>query len=120
MVRLRVLPRRTDLTTYFEALREYRGYRSSAIGGMSGLVISSPDDPAADASGLDPARYATNTGQAAEKQFFTFESQISDKERFKDVDPLSLRCPSCQGSFAFEGLLDDTVSQAEGPDVESS
>jgi len=66
----------------------------------------------ADTLGLDPARYATNTGQAAEKQFFTFESQISDKERFKDVDPLSLRCPSCQGSFAFECLLDDTVSQA--------
>lgn len=87
---------------------------------MSRLVISNPDDSAADTLGLDPARYATNTGQAAEKQFFTFESQISDKERFKDVDPLSLRCPSCQGSFAFEGLLDDTVSQAEGPDVESS
>ena len=83
-------------------------------------MSSSPNDPTADTLGLDPARYATNTGQAAEKQFFTFESQISDKERFKDVDPLSLRCPSCQGSFAFEGLLDDTVSQAEVPDVESS
>jgi len=87
---------------------------------MSRLVISNPDDPAADTLGLDPARYATNTGQAAEKQFFTFESQISDKERFKDVDPLSLRCPSCQGSFAFEGLLDDTVSQAKCPDAGSS
>jgi len=78
---------------------------------MSRLVVSIPDNSTADTLGLDPARYATNTGQAAEKQFFTFESQISDKERFKDVDPLSLRCPSCQGFFAFEGLLEDTVSQ---------
>ena len=63
-----------------------------------------------DRAGLDPARYAANIGQVGEKQFFTFESQISDKERFKDVDPLTLRCPSCQGTFIFEGLLDDTVS----------
>jgi DNA polymerase alpha subunit A len=77
---------------------------------MSRFVALIPYVTTADTLGLDPARYTTNTGQAAEKQFFTFESQISDKERFKDVDPLSLRCPSCQGSFAFEGLLDDTVS----------
>jgi DNA polymerase alpha subunit A len=80
---------------------------------MFRLVVSLLYESTADTLGLDPARYATNTGQAAEKQFFTFESQISDKERFKEADPLSLRCPSCQGSFAFEGLLDDTVSQAE-------
>jgi DNA polymerase alpha subunit A len=77
-------------------------------------VASISSQATADLPGLDPARYASNTGgQMAEKQFFTFESQISDKERFKDVDPLSLRCPSCQGSFAFEGLLEDTVSHCQ-------
>jgi hypothetical protein len=85
---------------------------------MSRSVISILTDSTTDTLGLDPARYATNTGQVGEKQFFTFESQISDKERFKDVDPLSLRCPSCQGSFAFEGLLDDTVSQATVPTLD--
>ena len=74
-----------------------------------------------DLLGLDPARYASNTsGQMAEKQFFTFESQISDKERFKDVDTLSLRCPSCQGAFAFEGLLEDTVSHIGASGARSS
>lgn len=61
-------------------------------------------------TGLDPARYASTTGQVGEKQFFTFESQISDKERFKDVDPLSIRCASCASAFTFEGLLENTVS----------
>jgi DNA polymerase alpha subunit A len=62
--------------------------------------------------GLDPTRYAATTGQIGEKQFFTFESQISDKERFKDVDPLSVRCASCASAFTFEGLLEDTVSHS--------
>jgi DNA polymerase alpha subunit A len=88
---------------------------------MSRSVASLSKPLIADSSGLDPARYASNAGgQMAEKQFFTFESQISDKERFKDVDPLSLRCPSCQGAFAFEGLLEDTVSPAGRPDPQSS
>lgn len=62
-------------------------------------------------TGLDPSRYATTTGgDVAEKQFFTFESQISDKERFKEADPLNLRCMSCESSFTFEGLVDNSVS----------
>lgn len=64
----------------------------------------------ADGPGLDPSRYATTSGEVAEKQFFTFESQISDKERFKDADQLSIRCPSCASSFVFDGLSDDSVS----------
>lgn len=61
-------------------------------------------------SGLDPARYASSRGEVSEKQFFTFESQISDKERFRDADPFSVRCMSCEATFAFEGLLEDSVS----------
>jgi hypothetical protein len=47
----------------------------------------------------------------AEKQFFTFESQISDKERFREAEPLSLRCMSCEGTFAFDGIQDNSVGQ---------
>ena len=65
----------------------------------------------AECLGLDPSRYSTQTGgDVAEKQFFTFESQISDKERFKDADPLAVRCMSCESSFSFEGLINDSVS----------
>ncbi|RSH90080.1 DNA-directed DNA polymerase alpha catalytic subunit pol1 [Saitozyma podzolica] len=63
----------------------------------------------AECLGLDPSRYSSShTGEAAERQFFTFESQISDKERFKEADPLSVRCMACESSFAFEGLLEDS------------
>lgn len=63
-------------------------------------------------SGLDPARYAqTSVSTHEEKQFFTFESQISDKERFKDSETLVLRCSACEGSFGYEGLLENTVSR---------
>ena len=48
--------------------------------------------------------------ETGEKQFFSFESQISDKERFKDAVPLSVRCMGCEGSFAFDGLLENQVS----------
>lgn len=60
--------------------------------------------------GLDPARYASTGGEVAEKQFFSFESQISDKERFKDAEPLSVRCMGCEGTFSFDGLLENSVS----------
>jgi DNA polymerase alpha subunit A len=62
-------------------------------------------------TGLDPARYRTQNSDAIiDREFFTFESQISDKERFKEADPLMLRCPACEATFNFEGLLEDTVS----------
>ena len=64
----------------------------------------------AECLGLDPARYTTQVnGEVAEKQFFTFESQISDKERFRDASPLAIRCAACESTFNFEGLLDDSV-----------
>lgn len=67
----------------------------------------------AECLGLDPKRYATTgSNEVAEKEFFTFESHISDKERFKDSEPLVVRCMACTGSFSFEGLTDDSVSRA--------
>ncbi|WRT65216.1 uncharacterized protein IL334_002159 [Kwoniella shivajii] len=62
----------------------------------------------AECLGLDPSRYASSgSGPSEEKQFFTFESQISDKERFKDTEPLQLRCVSCESSFTFQGLMEE-------------
>lgn len=58
--------------------------------------------------GLDPLRYATTgTAEAQEKEFFTFDSQISDTDRFRDADPLNLICPSCSEEAAFVGLPSD-------------
>ncbi|WVQ68773.1 uncharacterized protein L199_006982 [Kwoniella botswanensis] len=65
----------------------------------------------AECLGLDPSRYASSgPGVTDEKQFFTFESQISDKERFKDAEPLQLRCVACESTFAFQGLMDESTS----------
>ncbi len=65
----------------------------------------------AECLGLDPARYQNqSTSSAAEKEFFTFDSQVSDKERFKDADPLILRCRSCKTESAFTSLIEDVES----------
>ncbi|WWC58983.1 uncharacterized protein I303_101529 [Kwoniella dejecticola CBS 10117] len=65
----------------------------------------------AECLGLDPSRYASSgPGVTDEKQFFTFESQISDKERFKDTEPLQLRCVACESTFTFQGLMDETTN----------
>ncbi|WOO77500.1 DNA polymerase alpha catalytic subunit [Vanrija pseudolonga] len=64
----------------------------------------------AECLGLDPSRYASSNNEVQERAFFTFESQITDKERFKEASPLTLRCASCEGTFTFEGV------QADGSD----
>lgn len=68
----------------------------------------------AECLGLDPSRYSTQSGDVAEKEFFTFESQISDKDRFKDASPLVVRCAGCESSFNFDGLAEDSVSEHGG------
>ncbi|OCF33996.1 DNA polymerase alpha subunit A [Kwoniella heveanensis BCC8398] len=65
----------------------------------------------AECLGLDPSRYASSgPGVTDEKQFFTFESQISDKERFKEAEPLKLRCMACEGMFEFQGLMEEATN----------
>ncbi|EJT49533.1 DNA polymerase alpha catalytic subunit [Trichosporon asahii var. asahii CBS 2479] len=58
----------------------------------------------AECLGLDPTRYVSQTQNVHERQFFTLESQISDEERFRDAEKLSLKCPSCAVTFEFEGI----------------
>jgi DNA polymerase alpha subunit A len=68
----------------------------------------------AECLGLDPARYQSSSTEVAERAFFTLESQISDKDRFKDATPLSLRCPACEAAFTYEGV------QAIGEEVDAT
>ncbi|KAL7423389.1 DNA-directed DNA polymerase alpha catalytic subunit pol1 [Cryptotrichosporon argae] len=67
--------------------------------------------------GLDPARYASTSaagagGDATERQFFTFDSQVSDAERFKDADALGLRCPACDAHFTYTGIAPAAAASA--------
>ncbi|KAK4685136.1 DNA polymerase alpha subunit A, partial [Tremellales sp. Uapishka_1] len=67
----------------------------------------------AECLGLDPANYQAQGEERTEKEFFTFESQIPDKERFKDADPLPIRCMACETSFDFEGILNDSANMIQ-------
>ncbi|GMK53505.1 hypothetical protein CspeluHIS016_0100910 [Cutaneotrichosporon spelunceum] len=67
----------------------------------------------AECLGLDPARYTSSSHEVAERTFHRFESQIPDKERFKDAAPFALRCGSCEATFSFEGIGSD-VEDPEG------
>lgn len=58
----------------------------------------------AECLGLDPTRYVSQSQSVHERQFFTLESQISDEERFRDAEKLSIKCPSCAVTFEFEGI----------------
>ena len=61
-------------------------------------------------SGLDPNRYKnTAVGESEERQFSTFDSLMSDEERFKDAEPLLIRCHSCKGTVAFAPITDRAV-----------
>ncbi|KAF7726453.1 DNA-directed DNA polymerase alpha catalytic subunit pol1 [Apophysomyces ossiformis] len=65
-------------------------------------------DPAriAECLGLDPNKYSSGirSNPDDQDQFTTLESQISDKERFKDVDRLILKCNHCQDENLIEGI----------------
>lgn len=61
--------------------------------------------------GLDPTRFQNNNGTSfQEKELFTFSSQITDMERFKEADPLTLRCRGCKSVFVFTPLAEDLES----------
>lgn len=63
------------------------------------------------AIGLDPTRFQNHSNSAfQEKEIFTFSSQISDKERFRDTDPLTLRCRACKSVFVFNPIVEDMES----------
>lgn len=65
----------------------------------------------AECLGLDPNRFrAQQAVIESEREFHSFESQISDAERFRLCSPLMLRCRACKQENRFGGLLDNEVS----------
>ncbi|KAI9032680.1 hypothetical protein CLU79DRAFT_727437 [Phycomyces nitens] len=53
----------------------------------------------AECLGLDPTKYnigSRTNSNGQDEEFETLESQISDEERFKDSEKLTLKCPHCK------------------------
>jgi DNA polymerase alpha subunit A len=56
-------------------------------------------------------RYRQGTsGGSDEKAFIPLDSQLSDKERFKDAKPFLIQCRSCKGELNFSPINDREVS----------
>lgn len=70
----------------------------------------------AECLGLDPQRYRSFTSATSnEVVFASFESQLSDKERFKDAAPFTVRCRGCQGQLSFAPIHEsDTIVTPQG------
>ncbi|KAK7516729.1 DNA polymerase-like protein alpha catalytic subunit [Phyllosticta citriasiana] len=61
----------------------------------------------AECLGLDTSKYRVSTvssSNSLENEISPLESQIPDEIRFKDSQPLIVRCPSCKHQSAFRGL----------------
>ncbi|KZV91997.1 hypothetical protein EXIGLDRAFT_615021, partial [Exidia glandulosa HHB12029] len=59
----------------------------------------------AECLGLDAKKYQTYaSGEQEERPFGTLESQVPDKERFKQCEPFRVKCRSCKKIFAFGSL----------------
>ncbi|RUS21275.1 DNA polymerase family B-domain-containing protein [Endogone sp. FLAS-F59071] len=61
----------------------------------------------ADCLGLDPSRFHTASipGSVAANELYTLDSQISDEERFRDVELFKPRCQKCLESNVFQGVV---------------
>jgi DNA polymerase alpha subunit A len=62
--------------------------------------------------GLDPGRYRTSAGEGDDRAFVTLDSQIPDRERFKDCDQFLVRCRKCEGQLPFTPITDRNVRVA--------
>ncbi|KAH9849847.1 hypothetical protein C2E23DRAFT_887828 [Lenzites betulinus] len=72
----------------------------------------------AECLGLDPNRYRSAAGGEAEERYFgTLDSLMSDAERFKDADPLIIRCRSCKNDVTFAPLADREKSPVQSGGV---
>ena len=58
--------------------------------------------------GLDASRFRTQQAILEnEREFHSFESQVSDAERFRLCEPLKIRCRICKEEQPFGGLMDN-------------
>ncbi|KAF9244111.1 hypothetical protein BU15DRAFT_86076 [Melanogaster broomeanus] len=66
----------------------------------------------AECLGLDPGRYRVSGGTEAGSAFTTFDSQVSDAERFRNSEPFLVRCRGCQGHMTFSPMWE---RESSGP-----
>ncbi|KAB5589762.1 DNA polymerase II [Ceratobasidium theobromae] len=69
----------------------------------------------AECLGLDPARFQVSVASIDEDPYRTLDSQIPDKERFRDAAQFIVRCRKCEGSAVFS-----PVGSAEMPVITSA
>jgi DNA polymerase alpha subunit A len=56
--------------------------------------------------GLDPSKYrSVSSSDKHEDQVATLSSQITDRDRFRDVEKLKFACHSCQMEFELEEMV---------------
>ncbi|KAI9281846.1 DNA polymerase family B-domain-containing protein [Sporodiniella umbellata] len=74
-------------------------------------------DPArlAGCLGLETSRYRhiTMGSEDNDQELYTLDSKISDAERFKSSDPVSLICSRCDQEFAYSGILRQSDATVE-------
>ena len=65
----------------------------------------------AECLGFDPRQFrSVGPISPSERIIEPLESQISDEERFQDVDLLTMRCTSCSEEHPFTGITSSKVS----------
>ncbi|KAG9097044.1 DNA-directed DNA polymerase alpha catalytic subunit pol1 [Ceratobasidium sp. UAMH 11750] len=69
----------------------------------------------AECLGLDPARFQASVASVDDDPYRTLDSQVPDKERFRDVAHFVIRCQKCEGSVVFS-----PVGSAEVPIITSA
>ncbi|KAF9187397.1 DNA-directed DNA polymerase alpha catalytic subunit pol1 [Haplosporangium sp. Z 767] len=67
----------------------------------------------ADCLGLDTSKFRSAVRPSdQDEEFQTLGSQLSDAERYKDAEPLELRCRACQTVYKCSALLMETESSS--------
>lgn len=68
----------------------------------------------ADCLGLDTSKFRSVVrSDTQDQELQTLGSQLSDAERYKDAEPLELRCRGCQSTFTCSSLLMEKVTKRE-------
>ncbi|KAI5895199.1 uncharacterized protein SCHCODRAFT_02572448 [Schizophyllum commune H4-8] len=69
----------------------------------------------AECLGLDPQRYKVSNSASDELSISTLETQMSDRERFKDCVAFFVRCRKCKATDVFARLNEQTVDPTGVP-----
>ncbi|CAG8784734.1 16534_t:CDS:2, partial [Gigaspora rosea] len=100
----------------FHVLLDFEWYLSqqvhAAVARLCEHIEGTSSARIAECLGLDKSKFVPI---ASNSTYHTYNSQISDDERFKHVDKLMIKCIHCRESYTFEGfnsitghLLDET------------